>query len=297
MRATVRLRLPDGSVDHLGPGDIIGRTWTAALRVDDPGVSEAHALVSLRGETLKLLALRGRFLVDGQASVEVDLAAGQRLRISQETELVVEAVTLPESVLALEGEGLPRQVLVGTSSLWCQPAPRLSAGHQPKADAVVWTDGEAWRLRVQGAVQVLHPGDAFQVHGRTFRAVEVSLAQASQAQTRAADAVDEPLRIVAAYDTAHLHRKGRPPVVLSGQAAQVISELVAADGPMSWEAIAREIWRDQLDRHALRRKWDICLVRLRNRLRDADVRPDLVVSTGGQVELVLLEGDEVVDKT
>ena len=89
MRATVRLRLPDGSVDHLGPGDIIGRTWTAALRLDDPGVSEAHALVSLRGETLKLLALRGRFLVDGQPSVDVDLAPGQHLRISQETELVV----------------------------------------------------------------------------------------------------------------------------------------------------------------------------------------------------------------
>ena len=38
----------------------------------------------------------------------------------------------------------------------------------------------------------------------------------------------------------HLHRAGRPPVVLSGQAAQLISELVAADGPMSWEALARE---------------------------------------------------------
>ncbi|MCB9742705.1 MAG: FHA domain-containing protein [Alphaproteobacteria bacterium] len=297
MRATVRLRLPDGSVDHLGPGDIIGRTWTAALRLDDPGVSEAHALVSLRGETLKLLALRGRFLVDGQPSVDVDLAPGQHLRISQETELVVEAVSLPDAVLALEGEGLPRQVLAGTCSLWCKPHPQLVAGNKPRADAVLWSDGDAWRLRSEGAVQVLSPDVPFTVAGHSFRAVAVPLAQAAQAWTRAADAIDEPLRIVAAYDTVHLHRAGRPPVVLSGQAAQLISELVAADGPMSWEALARELWRGPVDRHALRRKWDIALVRLRNRLRDADVRPDLVVSAGGQVELVLMEGDAVVDKT
>ena len=34
------------------------------LHVDDARVSEAHALVSLRGRELQLLALRGRFAVD-----------------------------------------------------------------------------------------------------------------------------------------------------------------------------------------------------------------------------------------
>ena len=52
MRASVRLRLPDGTIETLYAGDLIGRTWAAALRLDDPDVSEAHAMVSLRGERL-----------------------------------------------------------------------------------------------------------------------------------------------------------------------------------------------------------------------------------------------------
>lgn len=46
MRANVRLLLSDGRSEVLGPGDIIGRMWSATLRLDDPHVSEAHALVS-----------------------------------------------------------------------------------------------------------------------------------------------------------------------------------------------------------------------------------------------------------
>ncbi len=64
MRAFVRFQLPDGTQRDLYPGDIIGRLWSAALHVDDARVSEAHALVSLRGRELQLLALRGRFAVD-----------------------------------------------------------------------------------------------------------------------------------------------------------------------------------------------------------------------------------------
>ena len=71
----------------LVPGDLVGRIWSAALRLDDPGVSEAHALVSLRGEELWLLGLRGRFLVEGQPRTEVAMAPGMRVRLSPLTEL------------------------------------------------------------------------------------------------------------------------------------------------------------------------------------------------------------------
>ena len=57
MLALARFRLPDGSVETLCAGDIVGRIWSAALRIDDPDISEAHALLSLRGEGLWLLAL------------------------------------------------------------------------------------------------------------------------------------------------------------------------------------------------------------------------------------------------
>ena len=58
MRPTVSLQLPDGSIHELGHGDLIGRLWTAALHLDDGRISEAHAMISLRGSELHLLALR-----------------------------------------------------------------------------------------------------------------------------------------------------------------------------------------------------------------------------------------------
>jgi len=298
MRAMVQLQLPDGDCVHLGPGDVIGRMWTAALRIDDPGVSEAHALISLRGHTLKLLALRGRFLIDDQPATEAELVAGQAIRLSRETSLSVVSVSLPESVLAVEGDGLPQQILAGTCALWLRPSPRLVRGYDHRADAQLWTSGEAWRLRLSGQPpQPLRAGDRWSIGEHAFRAVGIPLSQAGQDQTMLQKGVDAPLSIVAHYDTVQIRREGLPPTQLSGQAAVVISELVAADGPISWEALAREIWRHEKSRHQLRRKWDVCLLRLRRRLADAKVRADLIQVGSGQVELILLPGDTVEDRT
>ncbi len=60
VRPLARFLAPDGRSELLGPGDIIGRMPTATLTINDPHVSEAHALVSLRGSELKLPGLRGR---------------------------------------------------------------------------------------------------------------------------------------------------------------------------------------------------------------------------------------------
>ena len=64
MRAFVRFRLPEGNSVELGHGDLIGRLWSAALPIADARISEADAMVSLRGQELKLLALRGRFALN-----------------------------------------------------------------------------------------------------------------------------------------------------------------------------------------------------------------------------------------
>ena len=74
MRAYVRLRLSSGQTAVLGPGDLVGRLSGASLQIDDGRVSEAHAMVSLRGRELKLLGLRGVFAVDGKPTDEVVLA-------------------------------------------------------------------------------------------------------------------------------------------------------------------------------------------------------------------------------
>jgi pSer/pThr/pTyr-binding forkhead associated (FHA) protein len=49
MFAFVRIRLPDGTERRVSPSDLVGRLETAALHLDDARISEAHALVSLRG--------------------------------------------------------------------------------------------------------------------------------------------------------------------------------------------------------------------------------------------------------
>lgn len=87
------------------------------------------------------------------------------------------------------------------------------------------------------------------------------------------------------------------PLVLAGNQARIVSELVAFGGPVEWETVAREIWRDEGDRAVLRQNWDRNMSALRSRLKAADIRPDLIRADGkGKVELILLPGDRVEDR-
>lgn len=296
MQASVRIRLSDGTAETLFAGDLIGRTWAAALRLDDPDISEAHAMLSLRGERLWLLALRRRFRVDGESREAIALTEGARVQLAPRILMQVEQVHLPESVMGLEGDGLTRQVLIGTSSLVEDPRPRLVPGRQEGAVAVFWLTDDRWRVRVEDRTVELEPGMA--IHGRAgaYRAVEVPIASASQPPTRAED--PGPLRLVCSYDTVQIHRPGAPVVLLGGQLARVVSELASVGQPVAWEELARPHWPQLSDRDALRRRWDGLLIRLRARLREEGLRPDLVLSSGvGLVELVLHEGDRVEDRS
>lgn len=297
MRAHVRLRLPDGSNYTLGPGDVIGRTWSAALRLDDPHVSEAHALVSLRAESLLLLSLRRRFLVDGHPQEQVELRVGQRIAFSPETELLVLEVVLPEAMLGVEGDGLPTQALAGPCSVLLTPALRVVPGVSAGAAAVLWDDGEGWRVRAgDQPPRRVEAGETLSLGARTLRFVSVSLSRAGQAATRVG--LDEPLHIVSFFDSVHIQRQGAAPVVLSGQQARVISELISTGAPLAWQELASQLWPEVDDRDAARRKWDVLMVRLRTRLRELGVRPDLIRPTGvGLVELVLQAGDRVEDRS
>ena len=60
MRPHARVLDHRGAVHELAAGDLIGRLPSSRLRFGDARVSEAHALVSLRGSELKLLGLRER---------------------------------------------------------------------------------------------------------------------------------------------------------------------------------------------------------------------------------------------
>ncbi len=102
---------------------------------------------------------------------------------------------------------------------------------------------------------------------------------------------------MASYDTVQIHRPKAEVFVLVGQLARVVSELATVQQPLAWEELARPHWPHLDDRDALRRRWDGLLGRLRDRLREGGLRPDLVTSTRiGLVELLLREGDVVEDR-
>lgn len=298
VQASVSFRLPSGSVVELLPGDLIGRTTAAALSIDEPQVSEAHALVSLRGGELQLLSLRRMVAVDGKGVSSVVLRRGLVVTLADGIDLTVEAVHLPGSLTALEAPGLGRRLLGNVASLSGNPL-TISGRYEPGADVHLWaTDGE-WRLKRAG--EDPHPigvGDSFTLHGQSIAIVAVPLTTASQTPTRVEGGVLAPLKIVAQFDTVQIHREGRPPLVLNGRGARIVSELVCLGGPTSWSVLASEVWPDHPDPDVLRHRLDVNLARLRSRLRQAGVRADLVHTDGaGQIQLLLTPGDVALDRT
>lgn len=296
MRASVRFRLPDGTSETLYAGDVIGRTWAAALRIDDPDVSEAHAMISLRGERMWLLALRRRFSVGGKPTDGASLEVGSEIRLAPRVVLTVEAIALPEAVLGLEGPGLRAQALPGTCSLVLDPLPRLAPGAVADAEAVFWESDGRWRVRHGATPTPLGAGETVVLRSGVYRSLWIALSNAGESATRA----DEtgPLRIVTSFDTVQIHRPKSEVFVLVGQLARVVSDLASVQQPMSWEELARPHWPHIDDRDALRRRWDGLLGRLRERLRDGGIRTDLVSSTRiGLAELLLREGDVVEDRS
>ena len=295
-RAYATFRLPDGTSRSLGAGDLIGRLWSAALQIDDPRISEGHAMLSLRGGDLWLLALRRRLALEGRSVAELRLAVGQRVALAQGLELVVEAVELPPEALAIEAPGLPPTVLPGLCSLRVRPQVQLSARHEHDAACLLWDTCDGWRRAQGGVTTALVAGDTWTVEGVPFRALTVAVGGVSP--TRLTGGIDPPLRIVTAWDTAQVQAGDAPPVSFAGVPARILSELAALGGPAGWEVVAREVWPDEDDAWVLRKRWDVNLGRLRGRLREGGIRPDLVRAAGtGQVELLLRHSDVLEDRS
>lgn len=295
MRAFVVFLTPAGEEVALGHGDIVGRLGRAALYLDDPRVSEAHAMVSLRGEVLKMLALRGRMKLAGRQITELTLEAGQVIELAPSLTLRVEDVVLPDEVVGLRAPGLPPIALQGVLSFFATPTPRFEPGLFANADLVVWGEEGTWKAAEPGQAPVpLGLGQTLTIGGVTLLTEAIPL---DAVGTPATVAPNQPLRIIAHYDTAKVHH-GDQVVLLAGVPARLISELVAIGGPASWEALAHELWGGEVPRDLLRTRFDMALSRLRKRLRGAHIREDLVVSSGtGQVELVLHDADTIQDAT
>jgi hypothetical protein len=294
----VRFRLPDDQIAAAAPGALIGRSYTADVRIDDGRVSEIHAYVSLRASQLVILALRGRVRCDGRDAPRLELRVGQEIELAQGVTIGVAALHLPETVLALEGDGVARQVLFGVTSVVMKPSPHLVTGYVADAAALVWSDGLAWRARITGQrVRPLRAGDVLTVDGVSFRALAVAGAGADAVET-VPRAGGDRLRIVSLFDSVQIWREGaNEPCLLKGQPARLVAELLALGGPVRWEVLAEDLWNDGADSGTLRHRLDITLMKTRRLLTAAGVRRDLVTShRNGWIELLLFPGDVADDR-
>ena len=286
--ACVEMLSLDGSRVQLHPGDLIGRSWRAELSIVDPSVSEFHACVSLRNGQIRLRRLGGPLSIHGMSATEVTVEEGLVIALSPDVSLTVVQVTLPRGLGALIVDDQPPQPLVGTRH-GLSPDGRLLPTPEP-AGAVVWTDGDTWLLSDGGEVWPLDEGETHW-KGHRLQLVEVSVEAGDVAPTRRLERYT-PLSITARYSTVQVHQEGLPVVILSGQPARLLTE-VAQLGPASWDVVAAELWPRLKNRDALRKRWDRVLSRLRHKLKAEQIRPDLVRSTGGQVELVVMPGDKL----
>lgn len=299
MLAQVVFQTEDGAQHTLLHGDLIGRLWTARLQLPDPRISEAHAMVSLRGGQLKLLSLRGLFAVDGKPRKHLVLAAGQRIAFASNLEVTVLEVMLPDAVIGLVGDDLPCQPLPGSCYLTLRPNPALLPRPQGRHVAAFWSTGDGWQVQRTGhPPEPLDEGWSMGVGKHHFTAVSIPLTYAGQKKTHMVGAVGAPLRLELHYDTAHIHRDGAPTLTLHGQPARILSELAEVGTGVGWEALAHMLWKDEVFRDRLRRRFDTVLTRLRSKLRTNGVRTDLLKFDGiGNLALVLQPGDSVDNRS
>ncbi len=290
-----QFQLPHGPVASAGSGSIIGRAWTADVRIDDGRVSEAHAMVSWRAGQLLLLPLRGRLRVDGVDVPRVVLREGQRVELAPGLSLSVAELSVPETVMAVRLAGGSVQVLAGVTSVHVAPRPMLESGYHPGASALLWSDGVQWRLQRPGLpLRGLRGGDVVDLGGVALEALDAPNESLGFAETRSRSVHGPRLNLTSRYESAQVWHDGGAPLVLKGLKARLLGELLALGGPARWEVVAAQLWRGEEDVAVLRHRLDTLISKLRRDLELAGVRRDLLFAhRNGQVELLLYPGDRV----
>ncbi|MBL8914136.1 MAG: hypothetical protein JNM17_25755 [Archangium sp.] len=281
---------------ELEPGAVIGRLSSAAWNIADPGVSEAHAMVSLRRGRLWLLALRRRLEVEGRLLREVCLEPGVIVRLTETLELRVDDVVTPPRVLAVTATSIAPVPLAQVTSILGGQPPSVVSRFVPRAAVTLWSVGSGWRLQQLGnEPRDVGEGDSFVVDGLELRLVLIELQRANQTATTLGRANAAPLRLSPRGDDVAIDAEGCS-VTLTGLGARLISELLRVRSPIAWQALARELWPSVESLELLRGRFDAALTRLRATLRDAGLRTDLVTGDGsGLIQLMLYAHDTVAD--
>jgi len=287
---------PENTAHTVVVGGLLGRHPSAALHRPEATVGEAHALLSLRGGRLVLIALRGSLFVDSEPAGEVVLRKGQSLGLGREVTLRVEALHLPETVLGLAGLG-EEPVALDPGPWSILPGPTLAAGLRPEARALLAPLGLGWALLQDGRSRAFGPGDKIELDGHRLTGLDLPLSYATRKRTVVVEAPAGPtLEIEVWRAITRLRAADGHHLDLVGHPARILREIVLNGQPMHWLELAEVLWEEkEVD---LRANWRRQLQVLRRKLRVAGIRSDLVRSLGdGRAMLDLRPGDRLVDHT
>lgn len=255
----------------LVPGELIGRSDQAAICLDDPRISEAHAMVSLRGQGLKLLPLRGRFRVDGETVHEVLLSAGLCVELAPDLFMLCVEVILPNSVLSVVFSNLPRIVPSGTTTLYLTPRPRIKHGYDPSGAAILWAVGGRWRIHLaeRGETLELESDLTMELGGERLELRQVPLLDTVYPSTRST--LEDPPKLERCGNgvKAWLDGPEERCVLITGIPGKICAALLDAGNSASVQEIIEVVWEGDLSTpSALRKRFDMGLSRLRERFTE-----------------------------
>ncbi|MEO0601143.1 MAG: hypothetical protein AAF211_06890 [Myxococcota bacterium] len=293
----VQIRLSDGTSRRVPSGGLVGRLAAAAVRIEDPRVSEAHAMISLRGTRFVMLALRGTTrVVDEDPRRRIDLEVGQRIELHAEIIVEVEAIEVPPLVMAIAGiEGSPVPLDGPEFSIVDDP---LRVVPEPHRERLAWcwcTEGQWWLGLPGETPEPIEVGHEATIAGQTLRWVEVPTERAVS-RTTTIQSFWPPLRLVVHDEHTDVSVRGMPELRrLTGNNHAIVhalSSLVADGGSVHWQRVAEEIW--PVNHHSY--NWYTALARLRKHLGKVGLPEELVDTDQGQVWLALRPGVDTVER-
>lgn len=282
----------------LNPGDFIGRANTAAMYIDDPRVSEAHAMISLREHCLKLLSLRGRFRHNGKVLTEVHLRPGMILELAEGVEVVCEEVYLPQTALGLLLWPGPLEVpLSGTTTVYIEGGQAtVRRGHDPNGDLVIWAAGHDWRAQVKGQKnRSLTCGDKLMIREVEIEIVKVSLSVMSQDRTLSQ--IRGALTLRHSINRVTILTDVGPPHIISGIPGKLLASLLARGGAADWRDVVSDVWPNDLSSaSSLRRRFDTGLRRLRETMsRLVSTAEDFLKLDGAGILMISLGREDRIE--
>lgn len=288
----VVLEADDGAQFRVVAGDLLGRSPRSAVPLQDPRVSEAHALVSLRGDGFVLLGLRGTVWTGVRWGAEVPLVEGRSVRLADGIEFLVRHVQLPHAMLALQG--FPDGLVVLNAPVWSLFVAPLRAhpGFDGTARAWVWSsDGPWWRRSGEGEVVPLDVGDRFEVGTHLLDVVGVAVNEGRVTQTATERGQHPPLDIVIGEALTRIRMAGRE-TTIGGRPHDILRHtalLTRHQDSVHWTEVAQCIWRVNPTPH----NWYRNRTRLAAMLREAGLPHQLYQMHQGRVRLHLRPEDRL----